>query len=73
MIIVMCRQVSTVLNGLENYAFSYVCLYVVNYVRQAETHKAEPLVLQPSYFCFETAFEKLKSCKSLDNKEILEE
>jgi hypothetical protein len=39
-------------------------------VRQTEIHTAEPQVLQPSTFEFESAIDKLRSHKILDTNQI---
>ena len=42
----------------------------VNEIGQAETHTAEPLVLEPSVFEVELAIEKLKNHKSPNTSRI---
>jgi hypothetical protein len=46
----------------ESFLAAVQCTWV-NYVRQTEIHKAEPLVPQPSVFEFELAIENLKNHK----------
>jgi len=64
----ICLQTDTVFWLRWRNCFSQLLnVHGFHYVRQTEIHTAEPLVLEPSAFEFETATEKLKTHISLGN------
>jgi hypothetical protein len=60
----LCAYSQSTVARLRNNFLQLLNVHRVNYVRQTEIHKAEPLVPQPSVFEFELAIENLKSHKS---------